>query len=390
MADRALHSLAELVRDPVPQPVRDWKDKGRPVVGYLCQYVPPEIILAAGAMPLRLRGVGSDDPALGDALMSSRVCTFVRHVMSLVLDDRYDVLDAAVCTNTCDHVRRAADVFTHKTTIPCAFVSVPRAPRESLFGYYLEELRKLHAWLCEKLGSEASDDALREAVRVVEANRVRLRALPALRRLHAPKLTGAESLVLHVASQVLPPADFQARIDEVLELLLSRDGFGDLRARFVLVGAELDEPGYVAALESQGALVVGDQLCFGARSVLPPIDPASPDPLEAIARSYFFRHSCARMMGDFPARFESIVRLVRDTAADGVIFQRLMFCDPWGADLHNISHRCREARGFPLLSLSREYGIVPTGQLRTRVQAFVERIEIARAQALTPRPGGAS
>ncbi|MFW5741019.1 MAG: 2-hydroxyacyl-CoA dehydratase subunit D [Myxococcota bacterium] len=389
MPDAALQALQRLVDEPVPEPIRQAKADGRPVVGYFCQYIPPEIILAAGAIPLRLRGVGSDDPSLGDAYMSSRVCTFVRHVMSLVLDERYDVLDAAVCSNTCDHVRRAADVFTHKTDIPCAFVSVPRTPRESLFGYYLEELRTLYERLSEQFGRAADDEGLRQGIRQVEGNRRRLRALPALRRLHAPKLTGAESLDLHMAAQVLPPEEFQARMDDVLAELEARQGFGDLRARFVLLGAELDDPAYVRALESQGALVVGDQLCFGARSVLPPIDPAGPDPLEAIARAYFFRHSCARMMGDFPARFEAIVRLVRDTRADGVIFQRLVFCDPWGADLHNILNRSREARGFPVLSLSREYGIVPTGQLRTRVQAFVERIEIARAQAMPPQ-GGAS
>jgi benzoyl-CoA reductase/2-hydroxyglutaryl-CoA dehydratase subunit BcrC/BadD/HgdB len=59
---------------------------------------------------------------------------------------------------------------------------------------------------------------------------------------------------------------------------------------------------------------------------------------------------------------------------------RIVFCDPWGADLHNILHRLKEENAFPMLSLSREYGVVPTGQIRTRVQAFVERIEIARAQ----------
>jgi benzoyl-CoA reductase subunit C len=390
MPDATLQTLRALIQEPVPQPVRDWKANGQPVVGYFCQYVPQELILASGALPLRLRGVGSDDPSLGDALMSGRVCTFVRHVMSLVLDGRYDVIDAAVCANTCDHVRRAADVFNHKTDIPCEFVSVPRSPRESLFAYYLEELRNLHASLCERFGTASTDDALRDAIRTIESNRKRLRALLPLRQHQAPKLTGAESLAMHIASQVLPPKEFQSLADELLEALERRPGFEELRARFVLIGAELDDPGYVRALESQGALVVGDQLCFGARSVLPPIDPDSPDPLEAIARTYFFRHSCARMMGDFPARYESLVKLVDDCKADGVIFQRLMFCDPWGADHHNILRRSKNDGAFPFLSLTREYGIVPTGQLRTRVQAFVERIEIARAQATPLQEGGDS
>jgi benzoyl-CoA reductase/2-hydroxyglutaryl-CoA dehydratase subunit BcrC/BadD/HgdB len=68
------------------------------------------------------------------------------------------------------------------------------------------------------------------------------------------------------------------------------------------------------------------------------------------------------------------------------VFQRLIFCDPWGADLHNIIHRQSREKRFPILSLSREYGIAAAGQLRTRVQAFLERIEISKAG----NAGGAS
>jgi benzoyl-CoA reductase/2-hydroxyglutaryl-CoA dehydratase subunit BcrC/BadD/HgdB len=86
------------------------------------------------------------------------------------------------------------------------------------------------------------------------------------------------------------------------------------------------------------------------------------------------------MMGDYDARHEAILDLCREAAADGVIFERLMFCDPWGADQHNLAHRSKAPGALPVLFLTREYGIVPTGQLRTRVQAFVERLEIGRAQ----------
>jgi benzoyl-CoA reductase subunit C len=145
----------------------------------------------------------------------------------------------------------------------------------------------------------------------------------------------------------------------------------------VLVGAELDEPRYVQVIENEGALVVADQLCFGTRSVLAPLDEAAADPLDAIARSYFFQPSCARMIGAFPDRWDALRSMLRVARADGVVFERLVFCDPWGAEQHNLTRRCTE-HGIPLLALTREYGIVPTGQLRTRVQAFVERIEIAR------------
>jgi len=381
MPEEILRGIRELIGSHTNRYVEEWKASGRPVAGYFCQYAPPELVLAAGAMPLRLRAAGSRDSSSGDALMSGRVCTFVRHVAALAVEGEYDFLDAVINLNTCDHVRRAADVFAKKTSIPFqGFVSVPRAPRESLFGYYLSELKKLLAGLEKQFGYKVNGETLRISIGTMNENRRRLAAIDKMRLEDKPRLTGAEALAVHTASQTLPPPVFQNIADRLIEKLETRPGLDTHAGRLVLAGAELDEPEYVEALESQGALVVADTLCFGARAAMDPIDELAPDPLEAIARAYFFRPSCARMIGDFPARWEYLKKTVREARADGVVFSRIVFCDPWGAEIHNILNRARKENAFPVLSLSREYGIVPTGQLRTRVQAFLEQIEIAKTK----------
>ena len=370
-----------LIRSYTNRHVEQWKASGRPVIGYLCQYVPREVILAAGALPLRLRGAGSQDSSLGDVYLSGRTCTYVRHVMSLSLDGCYEFLDGEVGLNTCDHVRRAADVFVKKTSIPFhGFLSVPRSPREDLYGYYLEELRTLVAGLESSLGISVDNDALREAIRIMNEIRRRLTMINLMRLEDRPRLSGAESLAVHIASQVVPPDVFIDLADRLINGLKDDPGLESPRGRLVLIGAELDEPEFVEAIESQGALVVADRLCFGARSVLDPINENSADPLDTVARAYFFHPSCARMIGDFPNRWAALKKTVADARADGVVFERLVFCDPWGAEVHNILQRVKKEHAFPVLVLSREYGIVPTGQVKTRVQAFVEKIEIARAQ----------
>jgi benzoyl-CoA reductase subunit C len=387
-----IHSLREiqrLVRGHASRHVLAWKQAGRPVVGYFCRYVPREIILAAGALPLRLRGAGSEDSSSGDAWLSGRTCTYVRHVMSLALEGKYDFLDGEVSLNTCDHVRRAADLFVKKTSIPFhGFISLPRAPRRELFSYYLGELRKLLEGLERHLGIRVSDDDLRQAIRTMNHVRRRLATMDELRLRDRPKLSGAEALAVHIASQVLPPAVFMELVDRLLDAVGRRPGLDSSAGRLILVGAELDEPAFVEAVESQGALVVADGLCFGSRAAAGTIDEYAPDPLEAIGRATFFGPSCGRMMGDFPNRWTDLVRMVERARADGVIMERIVFCDPWGAEVHNIMHRLKSQPAFPFLTLSREYGVVPTGQIRTRVQAFLERIEIDRARR--GRPGGGS
>ncbi|MBN1944019.1 MAG: 2-hydroxyacyl-CoA dehydratase [Bradymonadales bacterium] len=407
--------------------------EGRRVVGYFCLYTPPEIILAAGASPFRLHAAGSEDSSSGDAWMSGRICTFVRHVASLALDGRLDFLGGVVCANTCDHVRRATDLFAKKTGIPfVGFVSVPRNPRESLLPYYRQELANLYQALCALDGILPTDEALRQAIRTLESVRTRLRTVQGYRTRSDPRISGADAFAVHVAAQILPPHEFCRLADELLAELETAPPLPVPRARLMLLGGELDDPEYIDAIESQGALVVDDLLCFGARSAPSPIDADAADPLDAIARGYFFRPSCARMIGAFGQRYDELARSMQRCQADGAVFTRLLFCDPWGADAHNIAGRIKraahattmEASGeipvkragvrvgdadavkaattgtmkvpgpgaptvggkdeveaaFPALFLTREYGIVPTGQLKTRIQAFIEKIEIARLQ----------
>ena len=73
-------------------------------------------------------------------------------------------------------------------------------------------------------------------------------------------------------------------------------------------------------------------------------------------------------------RFEFIKRMIHDFQVDGVIFQRIRHCDLWGGQLFYITEKMRESN-IPLLSLEREYRLGATGQLRTRVQAFLESME---------------
>jgi len=390
MAEEILREIRGLIRGVRNPHADEWKASGKPVVGYFCHYVPREPILAVGALPFRFRGAGSEDSSQGDAYLSGRVCTYVRHVVSLALEGHYDFLDGEVSCNTCDHVRRAADAFRKKTDILFhGFLSVPRTPREGLYGYYLNELRNLLAGMEERFGVKAGDDELREAIRVMNGVRQRLRAMNEMRLEERPKLSGAEALAVHIASQVLPPQVFTGLADRLLEALKVRPGLDTSRARLVLVGAELDEPDYVEAIESQGALVVADTLCYGARCALDPIDEDAPDPLDAVGRATFFSSSCARMIGDFPRRWEELKELMRKVRGDGIVFQRIVFCDPWGAELHNILNRVKKETAFPVLSLTREYNVVPTGQVKTRVQAFIEKLEIDKARKAAAG-GGAS
>ena len=96
--------------------------------------------------------------------------------------------------------------------------------------------------------------------------------------------------------------------------------------------------------------------------------------MTAIARYYVAeRPSCPRVFGMYEKRAEFIKKMIEDFHVDGVIFERLAFCDLWGIEQFTIKNEF-ENWNIPLMMLDREYLLSGVGQLRTRVQAFLETI----------------
>ena len=84
-------------------------------------------------------------------------------------------------------------------------------------------------------------------------------------------------------------------------------------------------------------------------------------------------------------RKQYVADLAKEYDADGIIYQQVKFCDPWAYERVLGSSMLHVDYGYPVLSVDRPYNIASSvGQMRTRVQAFVESIEIKKI-----RKGGA-
>jgi len=369
-----LSAFREVIEGPRNVYLDEWVRAGGRVMGCYCSYIPEEIFTAAGFLPYRIRGAGSEDSSDGDAYMSARVCTFVRHTISLALRGELDFLNGVVLMQNCDHIRRAGDLFVKKVKLPFfSMLSVPRAPKERLFAWYLDELKRLKGEIEASFGLTITDNNLEEAIALHNATRERVRSLYELRKRDAPPVTGEESLTITVAAHLMPRERFNALMDNLLADLENTQMSNSYRARVIIIGGELDNPEYIAGIEQQGALSVAEAVCFGQRSFGELVESDTGDPLERIARHRFFQDPCARMVECFDEQVDTIKDTVREFNADGVVFQRMKFCDPWAGDAHNLYWRMKE-EGIPFLGLEREYQVPASGQVKTRVQAFLEQM----------------
>jgi benzoyl-CoA reductase/2-hydroxyglutaryl-CoA dehydratase subunit BcrC/BadD/HgdB len=226
----------------------------------------------------------------------------------------------------------------------------------------------------EHLGIEITDAELNHAIKLNNQSRQLLRELYELRKSNNPPVTGAETLAITVARTAMPKNRFNALLKDVLDELKGKEGNTGHRARLMVVGGILDDPRYLEVIESQGGLVVTDSTCFGSRDFWVDVREDTEDPLMALAQYYVSdRPSCPRTFGLHEKRADFIKQMIDDFRVDGVILERLTFCDVWGFEQFPIVNDFKRWN-VPLLALDREYTLGAVGQLRTRVQAFLETI----------------
>ncbi|MFW6125714.1 MAG: 2-hydroxyacyl-CoA dehydratase subunit D [Chloroflexota bacterium] len=376
---RALETLTEPATSLTNPCLEAWRARGGKVIGYYCTYVPVEIIHAAGMLPYRIRATGSTSSDLGDVYTYRTMCTFCRHSLDQAMRGEYQFLDGLVALFSCDHVRRLYDIWKAGKVQPSAppfyfyFLSMPMKAEEETEEWLAGGLERFRRNMEQHFQVAISDGALRSSIKVFNERRRLLRSLYELRQQDAPPITGAEVLQILVASTSMPPEDFNEMLKRLLEELKGRDGFSEYRVRLLLGGGELDNPEYVKLIEDLGGLVVTDFLCFGTRDFWDLVDEEA-EPIPALAKRYLERVSCPRMI-DHPRRQKFMMDLVRDYSVDGIIIQRMKYCDTWGGESALMDWDIKKSdSGTPYMVLEREYLMGPVGQMRTRVQAFLERI----------------
>jgi benzoyl-CoA reductase/2-hydroxyglutaryl-CoA dehydratase subunit BcrC/BadD/HgdB len=175
-----------------------------------------------------------------------------------------------------------------------------------------------------------------------------------------------------VAGTAMPKEQYNELLSELVADLGARDGDGTHRARLLVTGGILDDPAWIRTIEAVGGLVVAEITCFGARLMWEDVDEKASDPLEALARYYVAdRPSCPRHYGSQERRSQFAIEMFREFGCDGIVGEKMVFCDQWNVEHYLLDADLSKA-GIPFLSLERSYVTESTGQLKTRVQAFIE------------------
>ncbi len=366
-------------------------DKGGIAVGYTCYFMPEVLLNVDKCFSVRLRAPRTGSMDIATYYMSSFLCGFSKALLERGIEGGYNFLSCLMGSETCSEMNRAIEHFEILKLVPNDkfFVTIIDAPfkiTDHGLKHYVNQIRlKVLDRLRDVYGADVSDASLKKAVEL--HNRVArvMRAIGEYRKEDNPRITGYEYHVLSVATYCCPKAEIIDKLEETLEELKTRvpDEKKKFRAKVVVVGSEMDDPEFTKQTEDAGALVVADRYCFGTlpgreEIVLNDTD----DVLTQICLHYLKTSQCPRFMSQDKVqnRRDYVAGLVRDYHAEGVIYEQLKFCEYWGYERALASHIMQSDYDIPAVSIDRQYTASGSGQLRTRVQAFVESLEIKRIQ----------
>jgi benzoyl-CoA reductase/2-hydroxyglutaryl-CoA dehydratase subunit BcrC/BadD/HgdB len=373
--------------------VQQAKAEGKLAIGYTCFHMPEVILNVDRCFPVRLRAPNTGSMDIATYYMSNYTCEYCRALLERAFEGGLNFLDGLAAVDACAQMNRLAEnieiqKLVDKDKFFVTHADIPYKVVPFTVKHYTTQMRnRVLNVMKDNYGVDTSDDALRSAVELHNQVCGIISEIGGMRKADNPVITGYEFHILNLVSYACPKYLILDKLRETLEELKEResDPVPRFRARVELIGSEIDDPELTKLIEEAGALVVADRYCFGSTPGREPIAlNDSEDVLTQICRHYLEVSECPRYISDekVAQRRKTADALAREFKADGIIFEQIKFCDYWGFERALASYIQEKEYGHPVLSIDRPYMTRSSGQLRTRVQAFVESLEIKKINKL--------
>jgi len=369
----------DLARGGFAAPVRRAKEQGLPVVGLVCNFVPPEFVTAAGAYPVRLCAGSPAAVEVGEEVLPRDMCPLVKAVMGMRVAGGGIVssCDLVIIPSSCDPKRKIAPFFS--AYVPTWVVELPqtRDYTRTRDGW-LEEMNLLVRRLREFTGRFAARRELRDIIELYRYRTTVVRRLFSLRMENPAALSVLDYFLLLQASFYLGPEEWIARAERVAATLEAAPRPEEEAApRVLLTGAPLLWPNFKLPhlVEEAGGHVVADTLCSATQALFDPVEVDEGNfagLVRAVALRYLYPSLCPCFLEN-EERTDRILELAREARADGVISHGLRLCTVFDIENAHLAKVLSE-KGIPFQNVYTDYGQEDREQLKVRVEAFMEMI----------------
>lgn len=384
-----IHFYEKLLDEANNELVRKEKTNGKIAVGYTCYYVPEVLLNVGDAFSVRLRAPRTGSLDISQYYMSSFICGYTRALFERAFEGGYNFLDYWCASDTCQQMNRVVENVHELNLIDNprfghGIIDAPMKVSEHGLKHYVTQIKtEFLEPLKERFDIDISDASIRAAVKEHNEMCAIFEEISELRKEMNPKITPREMHILSLVSYACPTAQILPYLKETLEDIRTRepDENNKWKARLIVVGSELDDYAFSEIMESCRAYVVADRYCFGTMPGRQQILLKGEEPaLEQVCKFYLDTNPCPRFMSQEKVmqRHEDLLRYAEEFKADGIVYEQAKFCDFWGYEKLIGTSYIKEKSDIPTISVDREYVLSGSGQLMTRIQAFVESLTLKK------------
>ena len=353
------------------------KDKYRGLTGYFSNYIPEEIIAAAGFHPLRIIGsLNTSGPHL--QTLFNPACSFVQDVYAAACSGEFSYLDHIIFPNSCDSLKLLYQMWESEVKEPSAYTLLhPINTDGGSIEYFAAQIKVFAEELHRNSGADFSQE---EPANVIDKyNRMRglLRQLYDIRKSNKAFLAGSDTIALMTAGLIMDRDEYHQILEQVVQEGRKQKPQQDkLSKNIMLIGPLMDNIHFLEQIEESGATIVDDDITNGTRYFDRDVQTQG-DLYENLARRYL-------LSGPSPTLYtdpETDARLFQEKVAgpnpDGIIFINQKFCEP---HVHNYLAKAEALKpmGIPILMLEVEHNRCEANERELlRIESFLEMLAVA-------------
>ena len=360
------------------------KEKGIPLVGVFCTYLPQEIPMAMGAAVVGLCSMSGETIPEAEQDLPRNLCPLIKSSYGFAKTDKcpyFYFSDLVVGETTCDGKKKMYEILAeHK---PVYVMELPNSQSPEALKLWKQEIIKFKEKLESHFGVTITEDQIREAIKIKNEGRKALKEFYSLMKMEpAPMLGGDMYKVLYGSTFKFDQSKIPGEVRAVIEKVKAQydDGTEDClknkfkgRPRIMVTGSPIGGASekVIKCLEDNGAQVVVYENCGGAKSVDELVDETG-DVYEALAKRYL-NIGCSCMTPN-PRRFELIDRLIDEYKVDAVVEVILQACHTYNVESYNVKKFVTEKKNIPYIGIETDYSTSDVGQISTRLSAFIEML----------------
>ncbi|MGV8075139.1 MAG: 2-hydroxyacyl-CoA dehydratase subunit D [Syntrophobacteraceae bacterium] len=356
------------------------KREGTKIIGYMPGgYFPEELVLAAGAMPVCM--IRGGDHSLVEAAMaySDRwLDTFYRAQIGGGIsgeDPFYNIIDALFFPIMDNNSRSAYDHLVYHTDIDIFPFGVPHTKDEVGCRYYLHGITGVKEKLEQITGVSVGEQRLKEAILLCNEERELLKKISLMRKTAPVPISAKDFVMLNHASMIVDKRILVEILRSLVDELQGAASDNATGPRMLLTGSTLamGDHKILDLIQEAGGLVVIEEFAEGIKPYWQSVK-MTDDSMKGLAEAYFMDRVVPAWFRPAGERLEYLVQLVKDFSVDGVIWYQLMYRECYKIESYYFPEILKKKTGLSMLTLESDYDPCETGQMRTRIEAYIESI----------------